>query len=251
MPGWSIDRVVAAAIALGVPTTEWGSGPGQAIAGREDARRAAELCAEKGLAISGLAVQDPAATLAQPTRCARFVRVAADLGAGHLRVFPPPYNGGRLAPAQARCRIALDQLVELAAPLGIRVLIEVAPATIAPTPELLVALLESHGPDQVGALYDPGNMAMEGHIEPRLAVEVLDRYLAHVHLKNVAWRWRAGAWQLGYANLSGGILDWPAIMAVLDGCGYRGLFAVDHLRGKATLRELRAEIDYLRVLLAR
>ena len=247
-PGWSAGRVVAAAQALGVSAVEWGAGPGQALTRRDDARRAAELCAPLRLRCSGLSVQDRGATLAQPARATRYLALAAELGAPHIRLFPPRYDGG-LARAQDRARAAVDRLVERAAPDGLRVLVENAPGTIAPSPQLVLELVAHHDPDRVGVLYDPGNTVLEGHVAPSLALEQLGGYLAHVHLKNVAWRRQAGAWELGYTSLRGGILDVPAVLAALRRARYRGHVAVDHLRGRPTLAELRLELRYLGGLL--
>jgi sugar phosphate isomerase/epimerase len=248
-PGWDVHRVVAAAGTLGLGSVEWGAGPGQALGGRDDASRAAELCLEHGVGIRGLSVQDHDATLGPPARAAAYVAMAAGLGALQVRFFPPAYGGG-LARAQRRARAAVDRLVGLAAPDGLRVLVENAPGTIAPTPQLALALVEHHGPERVGVLYDPGNALMEGCVQPRLALEQLGPYLAHVHLKNVLWRRRAGVWELGYASLAGGILDVPGVVAALRTSRYRGLVAIDHLHGRPTLAGLRAEVEHLQGMLA-
>ncbi len=253
LPGWGSDEIVAAAVELGASGAEWGCGPGEAIRDRSDARQARVACDRAGVAVFGLAVQDPRATLAQPARLRTFLRLASELGAPSLRVFAPPMGHAGLAAAQKRCRDALAGLVDLAAPLRVRVLVEVAPQTIAPSPGLALALVGEHDPREVGVLYDPGNMAREGHVAPRLAVDQLGRYLAHVHLKNVAPRQREGTWVLDYARLEAGVLDWEEIIHALAG-RYRGGFAVDHLRaplnGRAALRELAHELAYVERLLS-
>ncbi len=250
LPGFAVERIVAAAAALEVGTIEWGAGPGQAIAGMADAERARARCAARGLAVAGLSVQDVEATLDRPERLLPHVRDAAELGAGWLRAFPPALAPAGLAATQRACRDGLARLVEAAAPHGLRVLVEVSPGTVAPSPALLRALLDGQPPDAVGALYDPGNMAREGHVAPRIAVEQLGPYLAHVHLKNVAWRRRDGAWGIAYARLADGVVDWPEVLAALVAAGYDGLLAIDHLRGAPSRAELGRELAHARALLA-
>jgi sugar phosphate isomerase/epimerase len=251
LPGWDARRVIEAAVALGLPAVEWGVGPGHAI---EDVRSGAEIrhrCDDGGLTVSGLSIQDPAITLATPRRVGAYVRLAAALGAPRMRLFAPPYQGGSVTRLQARLRSGLDAIVELAAAAQIGVLVETSPDTLAPTPELAMALVEHHRPERAGVLYDPGNMVIEGHVLPPLAVARLGRHLRHVHVKNIVWYRRARAWRWRYATLAGGLLDWPEILGVLAAARYQGLFSIDHLPGRASSARLAAESNHLRALVAR
>ena len=103
----------------------------------------------------------------------------------------------------------------------------------------------------MGVLYDPGNMAIEGSVAPRLALAQLGPYLRHVHVKNIAWSRHSGVWRWRHAPLTAGVLDWPDIFAAIAASGYAGRFSIDHLGGKATLPLLRAECDVLRTLVER
>jgi sugar phosphate isomerase/epimerase len=228
---------------------EWGAGPGEALEPGHDAGALRELCAAAGLAVSGLSVQDRDVTAATPRRARPYIRQAVALGAQFVRLFAPPYRGGSFTREQSRARAGLDALVELAAPDGVKVLVETSPATLAPTPELAVGLVEHQAPELAGVLFDPGNTVIEGYLAPALAVATLGPYLHHVHVKNIAWRRAAGAWVWRYASLSQGMVVWPEIVCALAAAGFRGGFSIDHLSGKPTAARLALETERLRTLL--
>jgi sugar phosphate isomerase/epimerase len=195
-----------------------------------------------------LAVQDPEVTLATPRRAAKYVALAVALGAPHIRLLAPTYNGGSLRREQERVRISIDRLVEIAAPQGLAVLVETSPTTLAPAPELAVTLVERQPPERAGVLYDPGNMVIEGHLAPAVAIARLGAYLRHVHVKNIAWARHGDVWRWRHAPLASGILDWSSIVHELAAARYGGLFSIDHLGGEPSARKLGSESAFLRKL---
>lgn len=250
LPGWTPARVIGAAVSLGFSSVEWASGPGHAI---EDPQKGSELreqCDRAGLQSAGVSVQDPEVTCATPSAAVRHVSLATALGAPHVRLLAPPYRGGSLRLEQQSARAGLDRLVDLAAPAGLAVLIETSPATLAPAPELAAALVEHHPPERAGVLYDPGNMAIEGHLAPGLAVARLGPYLRHVHVKNISWQRTGNAWRWRHATLADGVLDWRSIVHWLGAARYRGLFSIDHLGSEVSAARLRSETAFLGALMA-
>ncbi|HVC84707.1 MAG TPA: sugar phosphate isomerase/epimerase [Solirubrobacteraceae bacterium] len=248
LPGWDSRRVIDVAVSVGFSAIEWGSGPGHAI---ERPQRGSELrdrCDRAGVLTGGVLVQDPDVTFATPRRAARHVALAVSLGATYLRLFAPRYRGGSLHREQRRAREGVDFIVELAAPHGLVVLVETSPATLAPAPDLAAALVEQHPPERAGVLYDPGNMVIEGHVAPGLAIARLGSRLRHVHVKNVAWSRRAEVWRWRHAGLTQGMLNWRDILAALAAVPYTGRFSIDHLGGVATRARLRTESDQLQGL---
>lgn len=251
LPGWDSDHVIDAAVSLGFPAVEWSIGPGEAISRPEMGSALREQCDRAGVRTGGLLIQDPEIALGAPRRAASYVKLAIMLGAAYVRLFAPPYKGGLLNLEQRRARAGLDFVVDLAAPAGLTVLIETSPTTLAPAPEFAAALVEQHPPERAGVLYDPGNMAIEGHVAPPLAIARLGRYLNHVHVKNIAWVRRAGVWRWRHADLAKGMLDWSEILAALAAARYDGRFSIDHLGGDPTHALLRAESAHLRELVAK
>jgi sugar phosphate isomerase/epimerase len=250
LPGWSASQVIDVAVSLGFTAVEWGCGPGHAIERLELGHELQQQCERAGLRSSGLSVQDPEVTFATPRSAAPHVALAVALGAPHLRLLAPPYRGGSLQREQQRVRDGLDFLVDLAAPSGIAVLVETSPMTLAPAPEFAVALVEQHPPERAGVLYDPGNMAVEGHLSPALAIARMGRHLRHVHVKNIAWSRRGEAWRWRHASLASGMLDWRTILDRLAVTRFEGTLSIDHLGGAPTRARLNSESSYLRTLMA-
>ena len=233
--------MAAAARALELDTVEWGVGPGQAL---ESPRAAARALRHVDVEAAGICVQGGAATLTAPARLQAFAALAEELGAPHVRVFAPPYRPG--AREQARDRLA--RAAHVTSAHGVALLVETSPGTLAPSTAQARALVDGFPPDRVAVLYDPGNMAIEGHVEPRLAVDELGPYLRHVHVKNIAWRRSDGVWRWRHTGLAAGLLDWADIISALDHAGYTGRLSLDHLGGRATLGLLRREVEVLRAL---
>jgi sugar phosphate isomerase/epimerase len=133
----------------------------------------------------------------------------------------------------------------------VALLVETSPGTIAPSTAQARALVDGLPPEHVGVLYDPGNMAIEGHVAPTLAVDELGSYLHHVHVKNIAWRRLGGTWTWRHAALDAGFLDWGDVLSALRRAGYAGRLSLDHLGGRPSLALLRREVELLRTLLSR
>lgn len=236
LPGWNADRVARAALEVGLTAVEWGAGPGQAV---ESPRRAARGLKSLGVVAAGICVQGGAASLTAPMRLRPYAALAAELGAPHVRVFAPPLR------ERMRALDGLNVAAEIARDEGVALLIETAPGTIAPSTSQARALVDGFPAEHVGVLYDPGNMVIEGHIDPLLAVAELGPYLRHVHVKNVAWRRERGTWRWRHATLDAGLLDWQAVRAALRRGGYTGRLSLDHLGGKPFLATLRRELRTL------
>jgi sugar phosphate isomerase/epimerase len=232
LPGWDAARIAQAALDAGLASVEWGVGPGQAV---ESPRNAA--LKDLGVAAAGVCVQGDAASLLEPEKLRPFAELAAELGAPHVRVFAPA-----LADA-ARARDGLAAAAQITRTQGVSLLIETAPETIAPSTAQARALVDGFPPDEVGVLYDPGNMVIEGHVDPRLAIAELGPYLRHVHVKNVAWHREDGRWKWRHAALDAGLLDWSAIVDALDDAGYTGRLCLDHLGGEPSLTTLKRELS--------
>jgi sugar phosphate isomerase/epimerase len=134
--------------------------------------------------------------------------------------------------------------------MRVGVLVETAPGTLAPSGSLALALVGHHPPGRAGVLYDPGNTVIEGWVAPALGLARLGRHLRHVHVKNIGWSRRGGAWRWGYEKIDGGMVDWAATLRALAAARYRGRLSIDHLSGRPTPALLRAESERLAELLA-
>jgi sugar phosphate isomerase/epimerase len=250
LPGLGAQEVAETARDAGFHAIEWGVGPDQVTSGkRGDARALLELAAFNGLEVVAITVQSGPASLDKPASIKPLAAFAAEVGAPFLRLWTPGFGGGRVTDELKKRRTALAQAIEITAAAGIVLLLENHPDSLAPSTTLTRELIDGHGPEQVGVLWDPGNGIIEGHLDPRLAIADLGDYLHHVHVKNIAWRRSGGVWSWDYASLATGMLDWTSLLAALAAAGYGGRLSIDHLPGAANVATLRRETDALRSLL--
>lgn len=108
-------------------------------------------------------------------------------------------------------------------------------------------------PAHVGVIHDIGNLMIEGYEDAGAAFEMLGPYLAHVHVKNVAWR-PAGRtpdgstrWAHEWAPLRDGQADIEAYLRALDAVGYDGWVTVEDFSTAVPLEQrTRDNLAYLR-----
>jgi sugar phosphate isomerase/epimerase len=244
-PGTIAERAADA----GFQRIEWGVGPGQAAAaepGEAAALRA--LCERHDLTITGVCVQGGPATLDDPESIRPVVAFAAELGAPFIRFWAPGRQGGPIAGELERARSCIAEAVAIARTAGVRLLLENAPDTLAPSTTLARSLLEGLDPGDAGVLWDPGNSLIEGSLAAPTAISELGPYLHHVHAKNIQWTRRDGAWSWGYSTIADGMLDWPATLGALAAAGYDGPISLDHLSSEPTVEGMRRDADELRAL---
>ena len=102
-------------------------------------------------------------------------------------------------------------------------------------------------------IHDIGNLVIEGWEEPRAGLEMLGDLLAHVHVKNAAWR-PAGQrddgttdWVHEWAELPAGQADIPAYLRILREIGYPGWVTLEDFTTARPLAERTAAgLEYLR-----
>jgi sugar phosphate isomerase/epimerase len=175
------------------------------------------------------------------------VRLAAALGAPQARLLLGVPDLGRWLSwwgsdigwqdnIDAWVRAAAPAL-ELAAGLGVQVVVETHPKQVVYDPASARSLLEAT--DGVGLCADPANLAAVGY-DPVGAVRGWGRRLAAVHAKDLQ-RWsapqdpRGAGWArygpgpaIRFRTLGCGELPWPAMVAALLDEEYRGVLYVEH-----------------------
>jgi sugar phosphate isomerase/epimerase len=182
---------------------------------------------------------------AEWTTLRRGVELAAELGAGIVRVFggarPPgaagtaPRQSPAAGPAPAKSPAAggatpthtrwtadaLARAVEIASGAGIRLALEIewecAVATRAEAAEVVAAMPA----DGLGIVWDPGNEARFAGAAPPAGVDpVVAQRIAHVHVKDAGVN---GDW----TRVGEGLVDWRAELRTLAAAGYDGLLSLE------------------------
>jgi L-ribulose-5-phosphate 3-epimerase len=178
---------------------------------------------------------------AEWTTFRRGLELAAELGAGTVRVFggarpQQPRAADRRASERPAPRTAapseplptarwtadvLARAVSLAAEAGVRVALEIewecAVATRSEAAEVVAAMPA----DGLGIVWDPGNEARFAGAPPPAGVDTaVSERIVHVHVKDVDGR---GEW----APVGGGLVDWRGELRLLAAAGYDGLLSLE------------------------
>lgn len=118
--------------------------------------------------------------------------------------------------------------------------------TLVPSVALASGLLEVFSPAQTGVMWDPANGILEGNELPAMALNLLGEYLSEVHLKNTAWlRQQDGSWGFTFCALPDGIVNWPAVLQLLQEKDYRGPLVVEDYSPVAPEQKLAAAHKHL------
>jgi sugar phosphate isomerase/epimerase len=247
---WSLDRVLSELVGAGVAGVEIVCGPGGHLDDFTDASLASLRNAidRRGLEIAGIAASADW-RIGNP-EIVHVLRAAEKLRLQGARVYAPAFETGRSFSEQLdRVRSDIGALLAVTHGSRAAILLELSHETLAPSPELALRLLDGFDPARVGIVYDPGNMVVEGHLEPAFAVAVIGPHLKHVHAKNKKYVRRNGSWEQRFARVDNGLVDWVKVFQTLRQAGFRGWVSIDHLSGRTTTATLRRDVKALRIAL--
>ncbi|MBO0869587.1 MAG: sugar phosphate isomerase/epimerase [Micromonosporaceae bacterium] len=183
----------------------------------------------------------------------RLLAATAALGAGRVRVTMPQTGAGNYRELFAAVRRDLEWVAARAAHHQVMALVELHHRTVVPSASAAIRLVQGLDPVHVGVIHDIGNLVIEGHEDHRAAFEMLGEYLAHVHVKNVAWRPSgqrpdgSTVWTHEWATLREGQADIEGYLRALDSVGYDNWVTVEDFSTAVPLeRRTRDNLEYLR-----
>jgi sugar phosphate isomerase/epimerase len=216
----------------------------------------ARVTRDAGLAFSGLGGY---ARAYEHDDVERLLAATATLGAGRVRVTMPTVGQalgtGRAGELVATTRKDLAWVAERAAYHGVTALVELHHRTIAASASAALRLVDGLDPAHVGVIHDVGNLVIEGYEDYATAFDLLGPYLAHVHVKNVAWRATgtrpdgSTVWAEDWATLREGQADLGAYFAALTDHGYDGWVTLEDFSTALPLAErTRDNLSYVRSL---
>ena len=129
--------------------------------------------------------------------------------------------------------------------------------TLTASASAAVRFVTPFNPKHVGVIYDVGNQVREGGENYRAGLEMLGKYLTHVHMKNGMWV-RDGKepdgsakWTVKNASLKGGQMSLRQFMEVLTLLKYDGWVSVEDFTKGSSRKKLTEGIKYLKGLEAR
>jgi sugar phosphate isomerase/epimerase len=249
LPDWRLDAIGEALRELDVGGIEPTVGPEGHLSEHrsEQARAAIRRLRDRGLTVCGLAATNALPLGSDGLR--RVVELAGASGAPIVRAFAAPFAAYRNVEAQLEGMAKAWQSLCGASSDGVRVLVEPAQGTLIPSAELARRVLDAVDSPRAGVVYDPANMAIEGHLPAPFALGLLAGFVGHVHVKNHVLERRAKGWGTLSTCLADGLVDWPGTLRCLGAVSYAGWLSIDHLAGPATADQLEADVEALRALI--
>jgi sugar phosphate isomerase/epimerase len=189
------------------------------------------------------------------TNVQRLLAATAALDAGRVRVTLPGIRDGNYRDLFRATRRDLAWAAGRATEHGVTVLVELHHRTIAASASAALRLIDGLDPAHIGVIHDIGNLVIEGHEDPLAAFEMLGPYLAHVHVKNVAWRPTGRTadgstiWTENWAPLRDGQADIEAYFGALYEYGYDGWVTVEDFSTVLPLEQrTRDNLAYLQAI---
>jgi sugar phosphate isomerase/epimerase len=190
-----------------------------------NADRARDLAKNSGLELSNVGTYLGPSNLDSAEEAMRFAQRA---GAPSLRINAAHYQGDYHAAFEESLRF-YREVEKLAKHYEVRALVEIHQNLITPSASLAYRFVSHFDPAQVGVIYDPGNMVLEGFETYLMGLQLLGPYLAHVHLKNAAFTEPngGGVWQPRWTPLENGVVNFKEVLRGLLKVGYAGWLVME------------------------
>jgi len=216
-----------------------------------DLKRAKQIADQNGLVMPVLGTY---MDCSQTQVVESVMRAAASVGSTKMRVGPPRYDGSRrYQELFDQARRDLEEVAALARTHKMQACIEMHMGNITPSAGLAHRLVSNFDPAEIGVIFDPGNMVIEGMENFKMGLELLGPYLSHVHAKNMAWA-KTGEdngvakWERQMVAIKKGQADWTAVVSALKSVGYDGWLSFEDFSDLDTRTKLSEALAYLKTL---
>jgi sugar phosphate isomerase/epimerase len=184
----------------------------------------------------------------------RVLEAADMMGSKGVRIQPAKYDKRktRYTKALEKAVTSYEKLVKLSERYRARPLIEVHPNSLTFSAATALRFVQNFGTSDVGVIWDPGNTVIEGFEPPRVAIDMLGRYLQHVHVKNISLYVESGdpdgnlRWGWRNDTLPRGAVNWPETLKALKALGYRGWLSLEDFSEGPAEQRLPAALAFLK-----
>jgi sugar phosphate isomerase/epimerase len=179
-----------------------------------------------------------------PVEPGRAAEIAEALSASSVRVCGASMAGRSYQAAYEATLRECEAYGAAARKRGLRALLHQRWGSVTASASQMYRVLEHFDPREVGCIYDPGSMTIEGLEEYRIGLEILGSYVADVHVASTRHFPSAHGtvWEWEWAPLSDGLLDLLRLVRALRRSGYQGWVTLaDRCQGLAAAALL--EVD--------
>ena len=214
-----------------------------------------QVCRDHGLAVATFASNCSATDLEQVKLIAEGAQAC---GCPRVRIGCPRGYDGSVSyhDLYDEAVEAFGQALEITRAFGVKALVEMHGGTIHPSASLAHRLVSNFDAADIGVIYDPQNMVIDGYETTSLAIELLGEYLAHIHVGahraepteldskgTQQWSWPG-------CPMGKGLYNYPKMMTALQESGYAGFISIEDFDPSRSEEEkLREGLRYLRSLL--
>lgn len=213
-----------------------------------------QICAEQQIAILGLT------TYLRPNehkQIEKVLRAAGIMGCRQVRVFTPDYDETRnYEELFQEARENVKFLEPLAHKYKVKIVFEIHMDNILASASAAHRLLCGCSPEDIGVIYDPGNLVYEGYENYKKAFEMLGDFIAHIHIKNGMLKPEGTdengvqQWKRNWTPLKEGSADLKKLFRVMKEMNYQGNISVeDFSNEESTYDKLRHNVEYLHWLM--
>lgn len=270
-PDYTVEKLAAKSKELGYDGIEWAVGYKNALWDKskewhlssanieKEAHKLVDICNKYDLEICSLG------TVVDYKEIEQFKRLseaAVILNCKRLRVIMPRYDiSSNYYELYKEVVKNLKSIQKICKDYKVKALLEIHMGTITPSASSAICIVEKFDPDYIGVIYDPGNMVHEGYERWKMGMEILGKYLAHVHVKNYGWFFKEvngeKKWVCEPTSLKDGIADYKEIMKDLKNIGYDGWISFEDFRGGyccypigiTTEEKMKEDLVYLKSLI--
>jgi sugar phosphate isomerase/epimerase len=199
----------------------------------EEAKKLRDICKGNGLEICSLGTR---VNCKEPERFKQVAKAANILNCKGLRIWVAEYNASVNYYDLYKETIAhLKTIQDICKDFKVKALLEIHGTSIIPSASSAIRILENFDSKYIGVIYDAGNMVQEGYEKWQMGMEILGKYLSHVHIKNNAWFLRetenGKKWFCTPTSLKDGIADYKEIVSALKNVGYNEWLSLEDFRG--------------------
>jgi len=240
------------------PFSEWGAHKNDLTPDNftANAERMKKVAADHGIAIAGIASNADAYDIEQAKSLAEGAQAC---GAPFIRIgCPRRYDGSVPYPVLYNGAVdAFGKVLDAIAGYQVKVALEIHGGTIHPSAALAHRIVSHWSPDRICVIYDPQNMVADGYETTELALELLDKYVGHIHvgghIPEAKGRDETGTtqWEWPGVPMQDGLYNYPRMLRKLKAMGYAGFISVEDFRSAPVEHKLKEAIDYLRAVEAK
>lgn len=176
------------------------------------------------------------------------------MGCSQFRVQVPNYDRSQNYNELFEATLTeLEKVQRLSQKYEVKANIEIHANCITPSAGLAYRIVQNFDPKHIGVILDPGNMTREGMENWKMGMELLGKYLAHVHVKNCGWFLKekhpeGAVWESPWVGLREGMINWGQVLADLKQVGYEGWLSLEDFSLGSTEEKLRDDLKYLKQL---